>query len=460
MNDDIQKTKTKPVEARRLKGFKDYLPAESELRQHIISVVRNFAATAGFCSIDTPSLEYSDVLLGSSGSETDKEVYMFEDNGGRSVALRFDLTVPFARFVSEHYGELIFPFKRVQIAEVWRGEKPQKGRYRQFCQADMDVVGSDSLYADIEIINLFRSILSELIGTLSSFSICLGNRPLLSSLINKTLLLSDQAQEADVLIALDKLAKMGTAHVKQLLLNMNFDEAKIAVLLDVLCNKPDGKNTDLKKVAQIISGDERGELALSRFEKTIFILQSLNSSSSCNLVCDLSIARGLGYYTGIVFETNIDKLNGFGSVSSGGRYDKLVSRFGKQDLSGVGGSIGVDRLLAAIYELSTANNSNFNFSTERKKVFIAIATEDAISFGFEILNEIRKLGITCDITMKDSKLAAQFKYASKMQFDFVITIGSDELASRTFNFKNMATSQEDKNIAIAELVATLKKNIE
>ncbi|MCX6130621.1 MAG: ATP phosphoribosyltransferase regulatory subunit [Proteobacteria bacterium] len=313
------------IQPRKLKGFRDYLPQQANLRKHIQDRIWQNARLAGFLPIDTPVLEYAETLLGTGGQDTDKEVYRFQDHGERAVALRFDLTVPFARFVAENYPELTFPFKKVQIGNSWRGEKPQKGRYREFCQADLDIIGVDSLAADLEVLSCILSNLDELVP--GSFTMAIGHRIVLSSLIQACLPLLESGGEARTLMALDKLAKIGEPAVKAAILAIaGAQSGGVDELLQILQSRNSHGDTDLEILKLKLGAQPAAMAEILRLEETVNLLRLLRPSEKAKVQLDLRIARGLGYYTGIVFETTIDELDGFGSISSGGRYNGLVCR--------------------------------------------------------------------------------------------------------------------------------------
>jgi histidyl-tRNA synthetase len=441
-------SKQEKIQPRKLKGFRDLLPYQARLKKSITDIIWKNAAVAGFEVIETPALEFAETLLGT-GEETDKEVYRFTDAGDRSVALRFDLTVPFARYVVENFSELVFPFKKVQIGNSWRGEKPQKGRYREFCQADLDIIGVDSLSADVEVISCIMQNLNELVP--QSFTMSLGHRIILSALIRSSLPKIDPSLEFKVLIVLDKLAKIGRKAVIDLLLAMpGVESSEPEALLSRLEKKSANGDTDLDSLKEFLAADANALLEIARLQETALIIRNLVEGGRGKVVVDLSIARGLGYYTGIVFETTIDGLDGFGSISSGGRYNGLVSRFSNTELAGIGGSIGVDRLLAAIEQLSEKK------AADRNGAFIALAGSEGRQYGFELLKELRGLGIPADIALKEGKLGNQFKLADKRSFAWVLTIGSEELASKTVSLKNLATGEEHRGIAQDKAFAFLK----
>jgi len=445
------------IEPKRLKGFRDYTPALMAQRQRVIAAVRRGARLAGFQEIGTPALEYAEVLLGQGGDETDKEVYRFVDHGERAVALRFDLTVPFARYVAEHQGEMVFPFKRLQIGDVWRGENTQKGRYREFCQCDLDIIGVESAAADIEVLICLMETIAEVAAT--PFTMAVGHRSILSAVIRQALptaMAADAAQTAEtaVLIAIDKLAKIGRDGVAKVLAALPGVEAtEVAALLDIVTARTAAGDSDLGVVRRLLSGDAPALAAIDRLEETVATVRSCGGSGSDagKIRIDLAIARGLGYYTGLVFETTLDQLPGFGSVSSGGRYDGLVSRFSSRSLGGVGGSIGLDRLVAGLEELGLATPE------KTSTVFIAVATDDARRYAFTLAQALRRSGQACDIGMTAGKLGNQFKYADRCGYPLVLTVGSDEMQSQTFSMKHMAAGTEERGLAAAGLVAAVLK---
>jgi len=441
-------SETSRIEARKLKGFRDYDSRACQKREEISNALRVIAASAGFQEIATPVLEYQDVLLGAGGDETDKEVYRFIDHGDRAVALRFDLTVPFARYVAEHQGTMIFPFKKLQVGDVWRGEKPQKGRYRQFCQGDLDIIGVDSLAADVEVVGCIFKVLDQVVP--SSFTMSIGNRVVLNAIIRSFAPQATPEEQAKILVALDKLKKIGQDKTVQLIC----DAAKISdeqarKLLASVAPAADGKQ-DWDKLSGIVGGDAAVEL--KRFRQTIELLQDGSQDARLGKVkADLSLARGLSYYTGIVFEAAVDAMPEIGSISGGGRYNELVSRFSSRELAGVGGSVGVDRVLACFESLQQ------EVAPTRKGVMIAVATEDALAYGFSILSQLRKAsdGLTCDIGLQIGKLGNQFKYADRMSYAHVVIVGTDEKSANCVAVKDLATGQEKKGLPREQLVQFL-----
>ena len=317
------------------------MPSAEIGRSSLIEKITNVYRSFGFVPIDTPVLEYTEILLRKSSGETEKQVFRFEDNGGRDVALRFDLTVPFARYTAEHYGELYFPFKRYHIAKVWRGEKPQAGRYREFVQCDVDTIGSDSAAADFEILNTMKSALNS-IGV-NDITIRVNHRGIFNRFLNR---IGVQEKCDDILRAVDKIAKTGKDSVFAELSEIcgNENAQKIIEYIEI----PSGEKFE-STIARLenLAG---GENADSRRMRDVYAMMCAAEIENV-FVFDPSITRGLDYYTGIVYETFLNALPSIGSVCSGGRYDNLAALYMKERVPGVGGSIGLDRLIAALEQL-------------------------------------------------------------------------------------------------------------
>ena len=428
----------KKVQARKLKGFQDYHPEIQKIRLHIMNLVRTHAEKAGFQPIATPALEYSEVLLGV-GGETDKQIFRFKDNGKRDIALRFDLTVPFARYVAEHHGKMSFPFKRLQIGDVWRAEKPQKGRYREFSQCDLDIIGVHSDEADLEILLCFQNILNSI--NCGSFTMRIGHRQILSALIKASLGDLDTPGENNLLICLDKTDKIGPEKVAKILTNeQGLPEEGTKRLIAVLNNKgQEGTRTD--QIYEMLAEDADALQRLEELTELINLVQKLGKRGRGNITLDLSIARGLGYYSGMVFETSLDLLPGWGSVCSGGRYNRLVERYLNREIPGVGGSLGLDRLVAALQETHQPRLRIFE-----KIIFVAISDPRFREYSFTLVSQLRSAGIAADPALKINKLGAQFRHANKMKYPLVLTVGEHEVISNTVSIKHMESGTEYKEI--------------
>lgn len=432
------------IEARRLKGFQDYEPRHMALRYKIMDAVRHEAEKAGFAAIGTPALEYSEVLLGV-GGETDKQVFRFADNGKRDVALRFDLTIPFSRFVAENHGTLPMPFKRLQIGDVWRAEKPQRGRYREFCQCDLDIAGVESMEADIEILLCLQNVVASVLD--ESFTMYMGNRLLLSGLLQKLLGPLSAEQESQALIIVDKLDKIGAAAIIAMLQEeLSVSQHAAEQLMSCLIAQRSG---DFSTIVECLNEEQR--LELNRLQETASIVKDCLVAAGHErgkVKIDLAIARGLGYYTGIVFETKIDSQPDFGSICSGGRYDHLVERFLSENIPGVGGSLGLDRLAAY---LLTKESSEL----AAPLVYVAVASPAERAMGFSLLQKLRTKGVKAEIHLKEQKLGQQFKRANKLGCRFVVTIGESERLSQRYSLKDMTSGQEKRDLSIDDLMNSI-----
>ncbi len=420
------------IEARILKGFRDYLPQEAIKRNQLIKTISNLFEQHGFSPIDTPALEYSEILVGKGSEETDKQMFRFKDQGDRDVSMRFDLTVPLARFVSQHQNNLVFPFKRFHIAPVWRAEKPQKGRYREFIQCDFDIIGSSSYLSDLEVLSLVHSFFSQL---KKGYRVRINHRGILNSIIKEY---TPSEETTNALRVLDKLEKIGPDNtVKELILDAGLEETKaksLVSLLDMLKNASSNEDR-LNIISTKIKPSELLNNSIINIKKT---LDSLGDYSQ-NTVLDVSIARGLDYYTGIVFETQLIDLPTIGSVCSGGRYDNLTSKFTSRSLQGVGGSIGLDRLLAAYEELEWHSDKD-----TRQGILIAAISEDDIAYSREIAKDLREKGLICELAVEISKIGHHYKYADTNKRKFAIIIGETERESETFSVKDFSISDKEK----------------
>ena len=428
----VASKKLQRIKAQRLKGFPDFLPAAAAVRAHIVQVARQQALRAGFSIIDTPTLEYTTTLAGCDAQESSKQMYHFHDHGGRDVGLRFDLTVPFARFVAEHRGELLFPLRRLQYGNVFRGEKPQRGRYREFQQCDLDIVGTTSSAAEVEIIAMFNSILAELKP--GGWRLAIGHRALLNAVVGKIFPALDAATRSEVLIVIDKLAKLEHERIVALLVEKSGGSTTQAQeLLGVL-------PLDLDGVEQFLRHNNELESTFNNLRQTLATLQQLSAGDDGQVVFDLSIARGLDYYTGIVFETVLDDAPQLGSVCSGGRYDDLITRFAAQPCAGVGGSIGVDRLVPHLVERASS-------APQAATVFIAVATTAARHYACVTAQLLRDKGISTALDVSEQSLKHQLKYAHRAGYPWVVIVGDEEQQSATVTLRNMATGTEQKNVA-------------
>ncbi|NOY40209.1 MAG: histidine--tRNA ligase [Planctomycetes bacterium] len=428
------------IKPRTLKGFRDYPPVTMIPREWIIETARRVYRSYGFCPMDTPSLEHLEILLGKGSDETDKQLYRFEDHGGRPVGLRFDLTVPLARFVAQHIQELGTPFKRYQIANVWRGENTQRGRYREFMQCDFDTIGTMSLTADIEMILVINDLLSAL--NVGEFTIHVNHRGILNGLLEK-LELADKANR--VLRSLDKLAKIKEEGVRKELAGAVGATDSQADQLLALTSLAGSNEEMLAEAEKLTTGSEIGEQGVAQLREALAAVSAaLPGEAQGRIQFAPSICRGLDYYTGIVLETTLDELPGIGSVASGGRYDNLTDLYTKQQLPGVGASLGLDRLLAALEELgrleqvqTTAQVFLPFFEAQRRDDYLKLATS------------LRKAGIGVEFFPEAKKLGKQLQYANRRGFRIALVIGGSEFDNRECQVKNLATG-DSKTVAYAD----------
>ncbi len=447
---------TPRIQPRTLKGFRDYLPQAMLPREQIMDTARRVFRSYGFSPIDTPALEYLDILIGKGGAETDKQLYRFQDHGGRDVGLRFDLTVPLARFAAQHIGELGKPFKRYHIATVWRGENTQRGRYREFMQCDFDTIGTNSIAADIETIIVVNDLLSQL--NVGQFQIHVNHRGILTGLIQKLGLAEKSVQ---VLRALDKLNKIGPDGVSQELAStVGTSDADNKQLLSLsLLNG----NTDemLLELGKTVAGNDTGEAGVDRLAEILANVGAvLSSAENDRIRIEPSIARGLDYYTGMVFETNLIARSEIGSICSGGRYDNLAEIYTNQELPGIGASLGLDRLLAAMEELGMLEKSQ-----TPAQVFIPYFDAAHLSDYFKLAAKLRVAGLSVEVYPEPSKLGKQLQYADRKAFRLALIAGEREFAAAECQIKDLSTGQsaivpfaEDAAAVIDEIKRILAGN--
>ncbi|QDT97897.1 histidine--tRNA ligase [Gimesia aquarii] len=418
------------IEPRTLNGFRDYLPAAMIPREQLIETAKSVYRSYGFSPIDTPALEYKEILAGKGGAESDKQMFQFQQ-GKRDVAMRFDLTVPFARFAAQNINELGIPFKRYHVGTVWRGERPQKGRYREFVQCDFDTIGTTSNSADIETLFIIHDLMVR-IG-FSDFTIRINNRMILNGLL-ETLKLESQSTE--ILRALDKLPKIGSDAVMVEMReqgNLTQEQAeKIISLTTVQGSTAEILNT----LEQQLSGNACGEQGVQYLRE---LFQSVERAGISNerVILDPSIARGLDYYTGTIYETFLNQLPEIGSVCSGGRYDNLAERFTTQELPGVGASLGLDRLLAAMQELKLLDE----ISTPAPILFTQMDQKYTSEY-LRLARELRLNGLNVEVYPDTKAIKKQFKYANRHGFKIVITAGANEFDNQEWQVKEMLTGTQ------------------
>lgn len=429
------------IEPKTLKGFRDFLPREMMQRRWLMQTASRVYESFGFAPIDTPALEYQEILSGKGSEETDRQMYRFQDNGGRDVGMRFDLTVPLARFAAQHIGQLGTPFKRYHMAPVWRGENAQRGRYREFVQCDFDTIGTRSVMADIEMILVVDQLLRE-IG-MSRFQIRINNRKLLNGLLAN---LDLQSQAVSVLRALDKLSKDGPDAVLREMVDHAGVPVSSAEKVLQLCRPAAGADanpgrgadamTVLSNAEQVVGQNALGLEGVSELRQVLAAAQ-VSGIPPERTVLDISIARGLDYYTGTIIETLLDDLPEIGSVCSGGRYDNLAGMYTKQDLPGVGASLGLDRLLTAMEDLNLVPDRQ-----SPTQVLIAFFEAELQNEYLRYASILRQAGLRVELYPEATKLKKQLKYADQKSIPAVLLIGSQERQQGMAQIKWMVSGQQ------------------
>ncbi|MCE9547493.1 MAG: histidine--tRNA ligase [Planctomycetia bacterium] len=417
------------ITPRTLKGFRDYLPAAMLQREKVIATAQRVYRSYGFSPIDTPALEFEEILLGKGGEETDKQMYRFEDAGGRRVGMRFDLTVPLARFAAQHIADLGTPFKRYHIATVWRGENTSRGRYREFMQCDFDTIGTTAVAADIETGLVIHDLFHAL--GFDAIAIRVNNRQVLTGMLEK-LGLADRATA--ILRALDKLGKIGREKVADEMMQVAGATASQAD--DVLrLSELKGSNHEvLAAVENLLDGNERGLAGAARLREVLGGMAAAGVPDE-RVKLDVAIARGLGYYTGVIFETFLDELPDIGSVCSGGRYDNLAELYTKQQLPGIGASLGLDRLLSAMEELGRVAKV-----ATPAPVFIPFFDGARLHDYLRLARGLRSHGLGVEVYPEPKKLGQQLKYADRRGCKLAVILGSQEFEGAKCQVKVLATS--------------------
>lgn len=444
------------------KGTRDFSPEEVAKRTYIMNTVRMHFKNFGFNPIETPSFENSDTLMGKYGEEGDRLIFKILNSGDylkkanetflqekdshkltsqiSEKALRYDLTVPFARYVVQHQNEIEFPFKRFQIQPVWRADRPQKGRYREFFQCDADVVGSNSLWQEVEFIQLYDAVFNDL--GIEGVTIKMNNRKILSG-IAEVIGASDKL--IDFTVALDKLDKIGEDGVKKEMIAKGISEEAITKI-QPLFSFSGSFSEKLTQLKSLLSTSEEG---LKGVEELSFIISTIENLGlqTANLDLDVTLARGLNYYTGAIFEVAAPKEIKLGSIGGGGRYDDLTGIFGLKNISGVGVSFGLDRIYLVLEELNLFPTK----VTETTKVFFINFGDEEALYCYQTIQKLRAKGVSAEVYPDSAKMKKQMNYANKRAFPFVVLAGSDEAKSNTYTLKNM-TSGEQNTVNFEELV--------
>ena len=433
------------IEPRTLSGFMELLPNEQILFNQMKEKIQKTYEKFGFLPLDTPIIESAEVLLAKAGGETEKQIYRFQ-KGENDLALRFDLTVPLAKYVAKNYGSLSFPFRRYQIGKVYRGERAQKGRYREFYQCDIDIIGDGELdlINDAEIPSVIYNLFREL--GFEDFTIKINNRKILNGLFEG---INQKENSTEILRIIDKIDKIGKVAVIEELQKIGVEEKQIKFIIDFI--EIEGTSDEkIEKLENLGIDNEVYKKGLEEL-KTVVKNVRLFGVPEANFKVDLTIARGLDYYTGTVYETFLNNYRELGSVCSGGRYENLAEYYTEKSLPGVGISIGLTRLFYKLNELNIVK-------AEKKSIsdILIIPITDNLEKPIQLSTEIRKLGINTEIYLKNKKLKAKFKYADKLEIPYVIVIGDDEISLNKIKLKNMKTGEEKEiNMEAEEIVKNI-----
>ena len=445
-------------------GTRDFSAETVQKRNHILNTIKNIFELYGYQPLETPAMENLDTLLGKYGEEGDKLIFKILNNGlndpkntdkakigfekllqGKNNtelterALKYDLTIPFARYVAMNYGQLTFPFKRYQIQPVWRADRPQKGRYREFTQCDADVVGSTSLINEIELANIYHTVFTKL--GLPGYELKINSRKILAALAEIS---GGSEKMMEITIAIDKLDKIGIEKVKEELAAHELSNEQIGIIENYL--KIDGSNEEKLSAIENLCG--KNETAKKGIEELRFIF---TNTKNINLQIDFTLARGLNYYTGIIFEAKAPSTVKMGSIGGGGRYDDLTGLFGVPGIAGVGISFGVDRIYDVLEELNLFPE---NLQVSTKALFFNMGEKESL-FVLNIMQQLRSDGISCELFHEPAKLDKQFKYADKKNIPFAIIIGSKEIETGQCVLKNLKTGVQ-QIIPFNQLAQSLK----
>lgn len=438
-------------------GTLELLPGEQRAFDHMLDVIRRNYQRFGFLPIETPVFELSDVLLTKTGGETERQVYFvqstgaLEQGGAPELALRFDLTVPLARYVAEHEHQLAFPFRRYQIQRVYRGERAQKGRFREFYQCDIDVIGKDALSVryDAEIPAVIYAVFSEL--AIGPFTISLNNRKILRGFF-EAIGIADNLQQAAVLREIDKIDKRGAEAVAQTLKGegYNLPHPVIEQILGFVLRRSSTHDSAMRILAELKASHPQTGEGVDELAEVLTLIRALGVPEKAYAL-NFSIARGLDYYTGTVYETTLDDFPQIGSICSGGRYENLASHYSKSQLPGVGISIGASRLFWQLREAGLIKPDSQNHM-----VLVGLMSDADLPQALAIAQELRAAGIACEVQLEARKLSKQFQYADKVGFSYMILFGESEQAKGVVSLKNLDTGKQVE-IARNDLIRCLSQ---
>ncbi len=447
-------------------GTRDFDATTVRKRQYILQTIKSVFELYGFAPLETPAMENLETLMGKYGEEGDKLIFRILNNGldrpeketatreafekilqGKQSkeiterALKYDLTIPFARYVAMNHGQLSFPFKRYQVQPVWRADKPQRGRYREFWQCDADVVGSKALLNEVELANIYATVFEKL-GV--PVEIRINNRKILAALAK---ICGGDEQMMNITIAIDKLDKIGIEKVKEELLNRGLTASQVNIIEQYL--QISGSNEEkLDTLKTLLAGDETGNQGI---EEISYLLKNQPAAKNAIILTDLTLARGLNYYTGIIFEVKATGVQ-MGSIGGGGRYDDLTGLFGVPGIPGVGISFGVDRIYDVLEEMKLFPADLF---IGTRVLFFNMGEQEG-RFAFEIVQQLRNKGIASELYHESSKIDKQFKYAEKKNIPYVVIIGSREMEAGNCVLKHLATGQQE-TLLLGELAGVLVK---
>ncbi len=432
------------VEPRTLSGFLELLPEEQILFNQLQDIIRETYEKYGFLPLDTPVIEYSSVLLAKAGGETEKQIYRF-NKGDNDLSLRFDLTVPLAKYVAKNYNDLIFPFKRYQIGKVYRGERSQKGRFREFYQCDIDIIGDNelSLLNDAQIPCVISEIFTKM--NIGKFTIRINNRKLLNGLFQS---LQVENNTKEILREIDKIDKIGEEKVKENLLDLNLSQEQVKGVLNFI--KISGStNEKIEQLEMLNIKNETFLLGLEEIKTVISYMRDLGMKEE-NFTIDLTIARGLDYYTGTVYETILNDYPSIGSICSGGRFDSLAEFYTDKKLPGVGMSIGLTRLF---YQLREAGIIKVEKKTLLDVLLISMTNNS--NYVLNVAKQARDQDIKVDVCDLEKTTKQKFKYANRIQVPYVGIIGEEEEQENKISLKNMQTGEQEL-LTIEEFIRKIK----
>ena len=432
------------VEPRTLSGFLELLPEEQILFNQLQDIIRETYEKYGFLPLDTPVIEYSSVLLAKAGGETEKQIYRF-NKGDNDLSLRFDLTVPLAKYVAKNYNDLIFPFKRYQIGKVYRGERSQKGRFREFYQCDIDIIGDNelSLLNDAQIPCVISEIFTKM--NIGKFTIRINNRKLLNGLFQS---LQVENNTKEILREIDKIDKIGEEKVKENLLDLNLSQEQVKGVLNFI--KISGSiNEKIQQLEMLNIKNETFLLGLEEIKTVISYMRDLGMKEE-NFTIDLTIARGLDYYTGTVYETILNDYPSIGSICSGGRFDSLAEFYTDKKLPGVGMSIGLTRLF---YQLREAGIIKVEKKTLLDVLLISMTNNS--NYVLNVAKQARDQDIKVDVCDLEKTTKQKFKYANRIQVPYVGIIGEEEEQENKISLKNMQTGEQEL-LTIEEFIRKIK----